>query len=342
MSTERPAVPELTIAIVTWNSAQDIGRCLDALATVLREPHDVIIVDNASTDDTCTSLNRRGFTPPAQASLSERRWLICNRANRGFAAANNQALALSRTPYTLFLNPDTEVQPGSIETMRTFLDTHADVVAVGPRLTDGAGHIQGGAAGHDPTPWTIFNYSFGLYNVAPRLFPALWLARSEYETREPIEVDWVSGAALMVRTEVARSVGGWPEDYFLYMEDVAFCRRLRTQGRVLCLPSAHVVHHIGGSVGQMAEAGLARNILGLDQDYRSRYAPPVVALLHLIGGAGFALRWLAATLLRRERVEGHSASARHLWRACTLTSLHCLRQALSKSTPLQHGVHTNP
>ncbi len=321
--------PQLTIVIVTWNSAKDIGACLNALERVsCGEPYDVIIVDNASRDGTCALLAKRGFVPPGDEGVKgERRWIICNGENRGFAAANNQGLSRARTPFTLFLNPDTEARPNSIRTLLTYLRQHPDVVAVGPRLTDAAGVVQGGAAGHEPTLRTVFNFSFGLYLLSPTRFPALWLARRQYEPQRPIPVDWVSGAALLVRTDVARGVGGWPEDYFLYIEDIAFCRRLRRRGRIVCLPEAHVLHHIGGSVRQAGRRGLAQNILALDRDYRSRYSLPAVFLLHGMGALGFGMRWLITLLLRRRRVAGHSVGAQELWRTCTLTSLHCLFRA---------------
>ena len=321
---------DLSIIIVTWNSKQHIGPCLDALDAHVRDvAHEIIVVDNASTDGTREILRARGFRPAGEAG-SAARVIIENEENVGFAAANNQGLARARAPFVLFLNPDTEVQPGSVQTLIAYLRDHDDVVAVGPKLTDAAGHIQGGAAGHEFTPWHVFNYSLGLYALAPRWFPAIWLARRQYRDPTPIPVDWVSGAALMTRTEVARAVGGWPEEYFLYLEDVAFCRRLRARGRVMCVPSAHIVHHIGGSVHQVGDQGLARNVLGLDRDYRTRYPWTTVAFLHLLGAVGFGLRWMASVIPGRSRVEGHSAPARALWRACTLTSLRCLVRAITQ------------
>ena len=322
---------ELSIVIVTWNSERDIGPCLDAIEAHAGDvDHEVIVVDNASRDGTVAHLQARGFCLTQDAGPACRHLLVVNAENRGFAAANNQGLMLARAPYVLFLNPDTEIQPGSVQALLAFLREHEDAVAVGPRLTDGKGRVQGGAAGHEFTPWTVLNYSLGLYLLAPAHFPGIWLARQEYAREAPIPVDWVSGAALMTRTDAARSVGGWPEEYFLYIEDIAFCRRLRRVGAIYVLPQAHVIHHIGGSVHQLGQEGLARNVLGLDRDYRTRYPWAVVALLHLIGAVGFGLRWLASALGGRSRVEGHSAPARALWRACTLTSLRCMARAITR------------
>ncbi len=322
---EEPA-PELSIIIVTWNSAEFMGACLDALQTATAGiPHEIIVVDNASEDATCSLLLARGFQ---QGNDRTPLRLVRNTFNEGFARANNRGLALARAPLVLFLNPDTEPGPTSIQIMMEYLRAHGDVVAVGPKLVRPDGEIQGGAAGHDPSLWTLFNYAFALYHLSPRRFPAVWLARRQYRSNTPISVDWVSGAALMARKDDAQAVGGWPADRFLYMEDIAFCRRLRQRGKIVCLPQAEVVHHIGHSVHPQGTAGIERNILGLHQDYLMRFSRRRTFFLHLLGSIAFGLRWGAATLLGARVPRGHSAPAPLLWRTCTLTSLRCAWQVL--------------
>lgn len=330
-------LPELSIVIVTWNAAAFIGACLDALETATASiPHEIIVVDNASTDDTPTLLLQLGFQ---EGTTDAPLRLVRNATNEGFARANNRGLALARAPFVLFLNPDTEPRPDSIRILLDYLRAHPDVVAVGPKLVRPDGTIQGGAAGHDPSLRTLFNYAFALYHLSPTRFPGLWLARRQYRTDTPIHVDWVSGAALMTRREAAQRVGGWPEDRFLYIEDIAFCRRLREEGKIVCLPQAEIVHHIGQSVHAQGNRGIERNILGLDQDYRSRYGRAKTLLLHLLGSVAFGLRWMVAVLLGTRVPRGHSAPARLLWRTCTLTSLRCAWQTFT-SWPERNEEHT--
>ncbi len=338
---------ELTIVTVTWNSATYLDPYLTALEQHLRDvPYEVIIVDNASSDETVTQLEAKGFirvSPNTAHPLPDHPYLlVVNPTNLGFAAANNVGLRLARGTFVLFLNPDTEVQAGSVQEMMAFLRANPDTAAVGPKLTRPDGVIQGGAAGHDPSLRTLVHYSLGLYRLSPRRFPGLWLARKQYLASTPIEVDWISGAALMTRTELARRVGGWPEEYFLYGEDMAFCRHLRSFGRIVCLPRAHVIHHIGGSTRQAGHAGIARNIIALDQDYRSRYSAAHVFLLHLMGALGFGLRWAFAFWKGNRAPAGHSVPARQLWRVCTLTSLRCAWQALRGTPPSHAPVELTP
>jgi len=150
----------------------------------------------------------------------------------------------------------------------------------------------------------------------------MWLAQRQYLAGAPIRVDWVSGAALMVRLAAAREVGQLDEAYFMYAEDVDFCRRLRERGwTIYCLPDVQIIHHIGRSTRQRGPGFFAINVHSLDHYYRSHYAPGVVRLLHLFGAGGFLLRILgyeALYLLRRKAVY---AELRDQWRSCLATSL---------------------
>ena len=305
--------PTVSVVIVNWNTRQFLGPCLDSiLAAQDKVSLEIRVVDNASQDGSVAMLRDR--YPQIK--------VIANDENRGFAAANNQALAQARGKYTLLLNPDTEVPGGTLEHMVRFLDDHPQVGIVGPRLQVLSGKIQGGAAGYEPSLWTVFNYSFFLYKLTPRLFRGMWLAQRQYLAGAPIRVDWVSGAALMVRLAAAREVGQLDEAYFMYAEDVDFCRRLRERGwTIYCLPDVQIIHHIGRSTRQRGPGFFAINVHSLDHYYRSHYAPGVVRLLHLFGAGGFLLRILgyeALYLLRRKAVY---AELRDQWRSCLATSL---------------------
>ena len=305
--------PIVSVVIVNWNAREFLKPCLDSVMAARDGLSlEIWVVDNASRDGSVTML--RECYPQVK--------VIANDENRGFAAANNQALARVRGKYAILLNPDTEIPGGTLEHMVRFLDDHPRVGIVGPRLQVLSGKIQGGAAGYEPSPWTVFNYSFFLYKLSPRLFRGLWLAQRQYLEDKPLQVDWVSGAALMVRMSAVREVGLMNEDYFMYAEDVDWCRQMRLSGwQVYCLPALHVIHHIGRSTRQRGPEFFAVNVLSLDRYYRSLYAPVVVRLLHLFGTGGFLLRTLgyeALYLLRRKAIY---AELRDQWRSCLATSL---------------------
>ncbi len=318
--TEHTTTCDLSVIIVNWNARAFLKPCLDSvLAAADGLSLEVWVVDNASDDGSVEMMRAR--YPQAH--------LIANTYNRGFAAANNQALAQAGGRHAILLNPDTETPPGTLAQMVRFLDEHPGVGVVGPQLALRRGKIQGGAAGYEPSPWTVFNYSFFLYKLAPRLFRGMWLAQRQYLGGAPIRVDWVSGAALMVRLAAAREVGQLDEDYFMYAEDVDFCRRLRGRGwTIYCLPDVQIIHHIGRSTRQRGPGFFAINVHSLDHYYRSHYASGIVRLLHLFGAGGFLLRAVAYETLHIVRGQAIYRELAEGWWVCTRTSLsHMLGQA---------------
>ncbi len=308
-------VPELdlTVVIVNWNAGAFLPTALRSLFAAQGDLRmEVLLVDNASTDGSVQWV--RQHFPQVQ--------IIVNSSNRGFAAANNQGIARARGRVVLLLNPDTEVPADALQRMLSFMDAHPRVGVVGPRLRGERGKIQGGAAGYDPSPRTIFNYASFLYRLFPRHFRGLWLAQALYEQGQPIEVDWVSGASMFVRAEAIASAGLMDERYFMYSEDVEWCRRIRAQGfRVMCYPAVAITHHIGGSARQLGADFYAHNIDSLDIDLRRRYGFATVALMHLFGAGGFLLRYL---LYEWEWLRWRNPvfrELRDLWAACIRTSL---------------------
>ncbi len=304
---------DLTVVIVNWNAGAFLPAALSSLFAAQGSlSMEVLLVDNASSDDSVAWV--REHYPQVQ--------IIANASNRGFAAANNQGIRRARGRVVLLLNPDTEVPPDALQRMVAFLDEHPRVGVVGPQLCGARGKIQGGAAGHDPTPRTIFNYAFFLYRLFPHRFRGLWLAQSLYERGDPITVDWVSGASMFVRAAAIARAGFMDERYFMYSEDVEWCRRIRQQGyEVVCYPAVAIVHHIGGSARQLGSDFHAHNIDSLDIDLRRRYGAGTVALMHLFGAVGFLLRYVLYTWEWWRWRNPAFRELRDMWAACIKTSL---------------------
>lgn len=223
--------------VVNWNTRELLRRCLAAVHATVRTPHELLVVDNGSDDDSPAMV--RSQFPDAV--------LIANDTNRGFAAAVNQALARAAGRLFLLLNSDAQVQPGAVETLVEWLRTHPRTGICGPRLRDGQGRVQ---------------LSFGAFPTIRHEAVRKWLwnplaqrpwgARVlEWRFRRPLSVDWVLGACLMIRRDTAARIGPLDEGFFFYFEEVDWCLRARRAGwEVMLVPHAEVIHLGGRSVAR--------------------------------------------------------------------------------------------
>ena len=225
--------PIVSIIIVSFNAGADLGRCLESLhAAPPAAPHEILVVDNASTDGSVDVVRRWADVTLIEAG-----------ANVGFARANNIGIRASGGTNLLLLNSDTVVPAGAVDRLLAELDRHPDVAVVGPRLVDGAGHAE---------------LSFGRMIGPLNELRQKRLARSgavEDLTRREHRPDWVSGACLLVRRADAEAVGGLDERFFMYTEDVDFCAAIRARGRaILFAPGIQVVHLRGRSAASAPAA----------------------------------------------------------------------------------------
>ena len=243
MDTATPGLTAtLSVVIVNFNAGEWLERCIRALEVELGEiPWELAVVDNASTD---------GFQERAER-LGRRAKIISNPVNTGFARAANQGVAATRAPLVLFVNPDCEVLTGSVSRLCRELAAHEECAAAGPDVLSLDGTSQGSARG-DPDMLTgLFGRSTLLARTFPRLLPVrrniCWPADLP-PGATGVEVDWVSGACVLVRRSAFERIGGFDERYFLYWEDADLGRRLRARGfSVRYVPGAKVRHALGRS-----------------------------------------------------------------------------------------------
>jgi N-acetylglucosaminyl-diphospho-decaprenol L-rhamnosyltransferase len=241
MTTPAPPAPSVAVVIVTFESAETLGACLDSLRRYVGIPYEIAVVDNASTDGSATLARDH----PAGARVIE------NPANLGFAAACNQGLRGTSASHVLFLNPDAEVTAGALEVLVAALDSRPSVGAVGPRTCHDDGTIQV-STGPDLTLMTEMRQRRLVRGVRDREPRAVLEASARHATEH--EPAWVSGACLMARREALEAVGGFDEEFFLYEEDADLCRRLREAGwRVLFTPAAEIRHRLGRSMARTPE-----------------------------------------------------------------------------------------
>ncbi len=258
-------MPRLSIVIVSYNARADLERCLESLVRARPSvDHEILVVDNASPDDTVQAVRTR--------------WtgvrLIEAGSNAGFAKANNIGIRQSFGELVLLLNPDTSAPPGAIDALVGVLDRRPDVAVAGPRLVDESGRAE---------------LSFGgmispLGEVRQKL-----RARGNVErlTSREREVDWVSGACLLVRRQDAEAVGLLDERFFMYTEDVDFCAAVRARGRrVLFTPEAQIVHLRGRSrqaAPRATEAAYRRSQLAFYEKHHPGWAPLLRIYLRIRG-----------------------------------------------------------
>ena len=180
--------------------------------------------------------------------------LIRSGRNRGFAAANNEAINRAAGRFILLLNPDTEVRPDTIAVLARYLDDHPRVGVCGPRILFPDGSFQ--SCGYRfPTLWSEIRMSKNVNKLIKAVLGTETFVADHPEARE---VDWVDGACLMIRRSVIDQIGPLDEQYFLYGEELDWCFNARKAGWVIAaVPAAEMIHHLGQSSSQFSDRSLA-------------------------------------------------------------------------------------
>jgi len=241
---------DLSIIIVNWNTKNLLLQCLESVyQTTKRIEMEVFVVDNGSTD---------GSVAAAKERFTEVKF-IQNEINLGFAKANNQAMPLAVGKYLLLLNPDTMVKEGAIERLISFMEAHSEAGGAGAQLLNSDGSKQNSIANFPSLATELINKSL-LRWLFPKTFPGK--GRSY---REPIEVDSVIGACMIIRRDAIEQVGLLDEDYFLFLEETDWCYRMKRAGWKIYHVSQAEIYHFQGK-GVEIEKRRARI-----EYFRSRY-----------------------------------------------------------------------
>ena len=240
---------KVSIIILSFNTKELLRNCLESL----KDNQEIIVVDNGSTDGSPQMVE--GEFPKVK--------LIKNQKNLGFGAGNNQALRQAQGEYILLLNSDTLVKNNAPLKMAEFLAKHPGVGVVGCKLLNPDGGPQP-SAGPFPNLWVS----------AIMLFAEHWLGdlvRSSFAQTK--EVDWVMGAALMIRREVIKKAGLMDEGIFMYMDEVEWCYRIKKAGfKVMFYPGAEIVHLFTGSSKTGRQDPILNIYRGLLYFYQKHYS----------------------------------------------------------------------
>jgi GT2 family glycosyltransferase len=286
---------ELTFCVVNTEQRELLVRCLDAIAAerdALPFETEVLVLDNASHDGSATAARRHRAAPEVIA-LDRR---------RGKGENDTALLQRARGRYALLLNEDSELQPGAAAALRKALEDRDDAAAAGARLVRPDGSIQP-SAWRFPSPTTA-------------LVGALFLHRRftvQSRGERTRTVDWAQSAALLVRTAAAREVEWFDPAFFVYSDEVDFCRRLRDAGwRTLYVPSAKAIHHEQLSTGAVPERRIVELSRNRDRYMRKHHSAQAAAAVRALTAWAYAVRAVVAIAL-----PGHDP--RRYWRHVTAT-----------------------
>jgi GT2 family glycosyltransferase len=291
---------DVSVIIVTYNSRSDVEPCLEALKKqTMFDRTEVIVVDNASTDGTPVMVRDR--FPWVNLRVS--------RENVGFSRGVNVGIGEARGRYFVILNPDTVVRADAIEKMCAFMEATPDAGVVGPKLVFHDGNLQYSCRRFYNWKVLLLRRTFfgKIFRNSKAVADHLMMDFDHESTRQ---VDWILGAAMMVRREAVQSVGSMDERFFLYFEDVDWCYRMKQKGwGVFYHPDAVIVHNYARDSAQsVINRSFFAHLASLIRYYEKwdwvlyfmkRYREVTKLILFLVVDvAAFNLAFLAAYYLR--------------------------------------------
>ena len=285
-----------SVVIVNWNGAAYLPRLIASLEP--ERPDSIVVVDNKSGDDSLDLLRR---FPNVR--------VLANEKNLGYARAANQGIAACESQYILLLNVDVEVRSKAIAMLEQQLNVDPTVAVAAPQLLFPDGNLQRSLRAF-PTPGSISLY----LSFLDRVFPSTYRL-PERDHHQMRFVDQPMGAAMMIRKSAWEQVQGFDERFFLYMEEVDFCYRLKQAGhKILYVPDAKMVHHAGGSSRQSWENSQQHFIDSIFFYFR-KHSPGEVSKLRWMLSAAlffrgivlmFAGRFLQSRFYLRQALAPHS------------------------------------
>ncbi len=266
--------------IVSYNTRHHLELCLNALLPQMHPGDEAIVVDNGSTDGSLEMLNHQ--IPSIKVlSLAE---------NIGYAAANNCAFSVASGDFVLLLNSDAYLFPDCLDRLREVLSLHPQAAAAGPKLLNSDGSIQPSC--------------FPIPSPARSWLENFWMLRrleNHPASLDPLVVESVTGAVMLIRRTALEEIGWFDERFFLYAEEADWCMRCRRLNRlILYVSSAEAVHDEGASGGVNSMFVRSTFYLSLDRFFLKWYGWPGFVQLRISMAIGCLLRlpfWCAAWLV---------------------------------------------
>jgi GT2 family glycosyltransferase len=301
----------VSVIIVSWNARDYLMQCLDSLsAEACRYPMEIIVVDNASSDDSAEQVARR--FPSVR--------LIRNKENLGFAKANNLAVSVSTGRYLCFVNSDVKVLPDCITKLVDFSDQNPKVGVTGPRIIGGDGKLQRSCRGF-PTLWNMFcrALAFDVLWSKSKTFSGYSMTYWPQDTQRPVDI--LTGCFWLIRKEALTQVGLLDEEFFMYGEDMDWCKRFWAGNwQVVFVPSAEAIHYGGASSSNSPIRFYIEKQRADLQYWRKHHSHLTVALYFLISCLHLLLRMVGYSIAAMLKKPGRQVYSYKVKR-----SLRCLQ-----------------
>ncbi|MCI0347852.1 MAG: glycosyltransferase family 2 protein [Acidobacteriales bacterium] len=293
---------DVSVVIVNWNTKNLLLQCIRSIReTTCNRSVEIIVVDNGSSDGSVEAVAR---TFPQVV-------LIANQANQGFAKANNAGIRASRGKFVCLVNSDVEVLNGCLDAMCDYMDANPQVGLLGPKILNKDLTLQP-SCGELPSVRNLLMQAFMLDKLFPRVSFCRNRFMSDFDHQSLRNVETLSGCFFMARREALETVGLLDEQFFIYQEDVDWCKRFADAGwRVTFYPAASAIHYGGAS----SAAAPARFMIEMEraslQYWRKHHSWLAQKVAAAVSFAGYGLRicaWAATWAVRRER----SLMAKHM------------------------------
>lgn len=229
--------PELAVVVINYDSGDHLRNCISNLAAAAEGVWaEFFVVDNSSQDGSLDGIEE--LVPETK--------VIKNVQNRGYGRACNQGFAATPAPFVCFLNPDIVPEAGSLACLLDAIVQRPEAGIVGPRLNNPDGSCYPSGRVVPSLRVAVGHAVFGIFNDDNRFTRAYKML--DMDRSEERDVDWVSGAAMLVRREAFEQVEGFDEGFFMYVEDLDLCARMRQAGwKAVYYPKAQMLHHVAGS-----------------------------------------------------------------------------------------------
>jgi N-acetylglucosaminyl-diphospho-decaprenol L-rhamnosyltransferase len=262
----------VSVILVSYNTADLTIRAISCVYDAVLNcdfPVDVIVVDNASRDDSVARI--RAQFPGVR--------VIDSPTNLGFGVANNKAVSECVSDYVLLLNTDAFLQPETLSVLEHYISTNPSVGVVGPTVLNADGSVQT-AAWNFPSPvQSVFEYS-GIGNLFPSV-PFIGGYR-QWKHNSTQSVPWLIGACILIRREVFIDIGGFDSEFFMYAEETDLQKRIRDAGYDICLCAETQVVHLGGGSGTLESQSVRRYFYNSQDLYMCKHFGFVGLLVHRV------------------------------------------------------------